>query len=137
MRVGRLRWALALVALGGAGLALWQSSIPGVAGVAGALAAVAAALLVGLEIRPILLPPSAGREPEPPPDALASFRASLAGSAVARERVIATLARLTRARADPSARPPGPDEVARLEKAPPAEFRAWVRREVERLEAET
>ncbi len=135
MSADRTEVALVATAVAGGAIAVAAVSDPGVATAGGVVGLLA---VLGLLAREALRSIRTAPEPAPPAssdDPLVAFRAAIAGSIVQRDRVLATLARIDHARGSAVATL-SPSEAARLERVPPEEFRSWLRREIERREAE-
>lgn len=129
-------WAWVALVVVGIAVALWAGGNASSAVPAATLAAVAAAALAAQELwpkvrRPVVL------APVPSGDPLVALRNAFTTGRLGRQTIVATLASLHRELGHAALARVDADEERRLLDLPATEFRAWVDREVGRLERET
>jgi hypothetical protein len=126
-------WVLPLVAAVATVAAVVAGSNLAVALPAAALAVLAAALLFARSWSQR----ARGPQPAPPDPRTDTDRLRLAfrSGRIGREEVVLALNRLERSFLDADVAPPPVDELTRLAELPPDEFRNYVRRQLDRLEA--
>jgi hypothetical protein len=126
-------WVLPLVAAGATVLAVLAGGNFALALPAAGLAVLAAALLfVRTWSRRARAPESPAAAPRTDTDRL---RLAFHSGRIGREEVVVALNRLERELLDPDLSPPPVPELTRLAALPPEQFLAYVRRQLDRLEA--
>jgi hypothetical protein len=131
--ISPVSWMLPSVALAATVLAVVAGGNLSIALPAAAIAVLAAALLFARSWSRRARAP----DPPPPPARTDTDRLRLAfhSGRLGREEVAVALNRLERSFLDPNLAPPPVDELSRVAALPPEQFRSYVARKLDRLEA--